>query len=85
MPDGVCPLLIPLVVSDASKWIAGLSEKGVKATGWWKGFNQKLSWDNFPEAKNLKHTLMVLPVHQYLKDEDIDYMIKSIQDVSVTL
>ncbi len=85
LPEGVCPLLFPLKVSDVFKWIRELNTMGIKATRWWEGFNQKLNWDDFPEAKNLKQKLLVLPVHQDLSDEDIDYMVTSIKRVAKSI
>ncbi|MBN2009502.1 DegT/DnrJ/EryC1/StrS family aminotransferase [candidate division KSB1 bacterium] len=84
LPDGVCPLLMPIVVDDVLKWIRELNSMGIKAIRWWEGFNQKLSWEAFPEAKKLKMELLVLPVHQYLNEDDIDYMIDCAQKVAKT-
>jgi len=81
LPDGVCPLLLPLEVPDVFTWIRKLNMAGIKAIRWWEGFNRKLNWDDFPEAKNLKQELLVLPVHQHLSDDDIDYMIASIKKI----
>ena len=82
LPDGVCPLLMPLVVEDVFEWMRELNRFGVKAIRWWEGFNRKLEWQEFPEAKQLKKELLVLPVHQFLSDADIDYMISCIRHTS---
>ncbi|MBN1479176.1 aminotransferase class V-fold PLP-dependent enzyme [candidate division KSB1 bacterium] len=75
LPEGVCPLLMPLVVPDVFKWQRELRRLGIKAIRWWEGFNKKLDWGEFPEAKKLKNELLVLPVHHYLTSDDINYMI----------
>lgn len=82
LPDGVCPLLMPLVVPDVLKWMQELNRSGTKAIRWWEGFNQKLSWEQFPEAKKMKSELLVLPVHQYLNHDDVDYMIRCIRQIA---
>ncbi|MFX0134505.1 MAG: aminotransferase class V-fold PLP-dependent enzyme [Candidatus Hodarchaeota archaeon] len=82
LPEGVCPLLMPLLVPDVFRWKQELNRWGIKAIRWWEGFNKKLSWEQFPEAKKLKNELLVLPVHQYLNHDDVDYMISCIREIA---
>lgn len=85
LPDGVCPLLLPITVLDTRYWIDELNKCAIKSTTWWEGFHRKLNWQNFPEAKYLKQNLVVLPVHQYLNDEDINYIITCVKDIDLKL
>lgn len=78
LPPGVCPLLFPLRVQKLSKWIDGLQKEGIKAISWWDGYHQALSWEEFPEIQKLKRELLALPLHQYLTDMDVEYMVNTI-------
>ncbi len=82
LPDGVCPLFMAVRVEDVFLWMYELNGLGIKAIRWWEGFNKKLDWSEFPHARSLKNGLMVLPVHQFLTPEDIDYMIDGIRKTS---
>jgi dTDP-4-amino-4,6-dideoxygalactose transaminase len=69
LPDGVCPLVFPLLVQERQTWMDMLKARGIDAYPWWAGRHRGCSWDNFPEADHLKQNLLGLPVHQNLSVE----------------
>ena len=72
-PD-VCPLGLPGLVGDKRRWLHRLNRAGVSVSPWWTGFHRGLNWDEFPEARMLKQSLILLPVHQDLTVADIEYI-----------
>jgi dTDP-4-amino-4,6-dideoxygalactose transaminase len=77
LPDGVCPLSFPVIVTNREELMIKLRELSIDAVAWWKGYHKGLKWDEFPEARFLKDNVLTLPVHQDLSDEDVDYIGKS--------
>ena len=75
LPGGVCPLSLPLLVSNRDAYVEVLQAKGIPALPWWAGFHPDgIDWSQFPEACWLKHHLLTLPVHQDLDDRHLDYL-----------
>lgn len=74
LPAGVCPLGLPVVVEGRDAWYAAMQRAGVDAYAWWSGYHRGVEWDAFPEACGLKDRVLVLPVHQQLGVEDIEYV-----------
>ena len=74
LPDGVCPLLMPVLVENPVYWQAELNKKGIAANRWWVGYHRNLNWEGFNEARELKNNLLTLPIHQDLNEKDIAYM-----------
>jgi len=64
LPDGVCPLLFPLIVYNRDETVDQLSKRGVSAIAWWGGFHPAVPWSRHPEAVFLKDHVLALPVHQ---------------------
>jgi dTDP-4-amino-4,6-dideoxygalactose transaminase len=75
LPEGVCPLSLPLLVSNRDACVEALLGRGIPALPWWAGFHQNgVDWSQFPEACWLKHNLLTLPVHQELDERHSDYL-----------
>jgi dTDP-4-amino-4,6-dideoxygalactose transaminase len=74
LPTGVCPLVFPVLVSNRSRWVAELNNRGVSGIAWWSGYHHGLRWDEFTEAHFLKDRLLVLPIHQGLDQSHIEYI-----------
>ena len=73
LPEGMCPLGLPLLVENKMQWCAGLKAAGVAVTPWWLGCHRGLDWTEFPEAIALKSRLILLPVHQDLSPHRMEY------------
>jgi dTDP-4-amino-4,6-dideoxygalactose transaminase len=75
LPDGVCPVSLPLLVSNRDACVETLLGRGIPALPWWAGFHRNgIDWSQFPDACWLKHNLLTLPVHQELDDRHSDYL-----------
>lgn len=72
--DGVCPLVLPVVVDDAVALSRRLGARAIVAPAWWCGFHQGFSWLRYPEAQYLKTHVLALPVHQQLEEDHMDYI-----------
>ena len=73
LPEGMCPLALPILVDDKSRWCNQLNAAGVIVSPWWTGFHRGLDWDEFPEAVALKAQLILLPIHQGLSIRHMAY------------
>jgi len=74
LPDGVCPLYLPVTVDDREAVSIRLNEMGITAVQWWAGFHRAFNWAEFPEAKYLKEHLLAIPIHQQLTQRNINYI-----------
>jgi dTDP-4-amino-4,6-dideoxygalactose transaminase len=82
LPEGVCPVSLPLLVSSRNACVEALQAKGIAALPWWAGFHRdRIDWSQFPEACWLKHNLLTLPVHQELDDRHSDYLAETAAQV----
>ncbi len=78
LPEGVCPLWFPIFVDDPDLISRKLYQHAIVALHWWYGYHRALPQTGFGEACTLKDHLLVLPVHQQLRDRHIDYIISSL-------
>jgi perosamine synthetase len=78
LPEGVCPLSFPLIVSNRDACVRALLTRGIEAFPWWGGFHRNaINWPQFPDACWLKHNLLTLPIHQGLDDQHLSYVAKT--------
>ena len=83
LPPDVCPLQMPILVGDRRQWMEKLLLRGVHAIPWWQDYTRRdLSWHEFPEACYLKDHLLALPVHQGLDPSLLNYVARSVRQVS---
>lgn len=83
LPEGVCPLVMPVLVADPIQWEISLNDKGVLPIRWWKGYHRDLSWEGFPEAQKLKNHLLAFHIDQYLSENQLAHIADSIKEVSL--
>lgn len=74
MPPGVCPLGFPLLVARRRACLDHLAKAGIAAFPWWEGYHRGLDWAEYPEARQLKDHVLVLPVHQQLGPAHMRYI-----------
>lgn len=74
LPPGVCPLHFPVVITERNRVCAKLNEKSIDAIPWWAGYHRELSWKEFDEARFLKDSLLALPIHQDLDENDVEFI-----------
>ncbi len=74
LPDGVCPLVLPVMVENRELAEARLNEMGIYVGQWWAGFHRAFDWSEFPEARYLKEHVLAIPIHQRLNRKHVEYM-----------
>jgi dTDP-4-amino-4,6-dideoxygalactose transaminase len=82
LPDGVCPLGLPVLVDDKRGWCAALNTAGIAVSPWWEGYHRGLDWSEFPDARRLKRHLLLLPVHQQLTARHIDFIAAAVSSLA---
>jgi dTDP-4-amino-4,6-dideoxygalactose transaminase len=81
LPEGVCPLYLPVMVENRERVCRRLNDMGIAAVQWWAGFHRAFDWAKFPEARYLKEHLLTLPMHQQLTDEKMNYIANQISQI----
>jgi perosamine synthetase len=72
LPDGVCPLCLPLRCRDANQLVEYLTQRGLPSVCWWADPHPAVPWQDFPTALQLKREIVVVPVHQELQPPSLD-------------
>jgi len=49
-------------------------KSGIVAIRWWFKYHREIFWKDYPEARFLKDNLMVLPIHQRLTIEHMEFI-----------
>jgi perosamine synthetase len=80
LPDGVCPLCFPIFVGNRKHVCQFLNARSIEAVEWWEGYHRSCTWEEFPDARFLKESLLALPVHQMLSDKHIEYIAASLRE-----
>ena len=78
LPEGVCPLGLPILVHDRNMLFETLYRQGIVSFAFWRGFHPAIDWDLFPEATFLKKHILLLPVHQDLEEKDMEEIAEAI-------
>jgi perosamine synthetase len=74
LPPHVCPLNLPILVSQRDTVIRHLVVRGIAANPWWAGYNRHLNWDDVGDAKHLKDSLLTLPIDQRLSSDHLRHI-----------
>jgi len=74
LPDGCCPLYFVIQVSDPAHCVAALQENDIESFNWWQHMPEIVNWQAYPQARQLKQSLLALPVHQRLTLAQIETM-----------
>jgi len=78
---GACPLFFPIIIENRDGFYKGMREMGIAGHDWWRDFHPAVPWDQFAEAAFLKRSVLGLPVHQELKVDDMERIIKAFEAV----
>lgn len=81
LPEGLCPLCLPVLVEDREAVFRELDERGIAAVRWWSGFHRRFDWAEFPDAHYLKEHLLAIPVHQQLTKKQVEYMAGVLENI----
>lgn len=76
LPDGTCPLVLPVAAANPDAFRRRLAaDPGVGVRQMWPWFHPAVNWDDFPFEASLKRTVFILPVHQSLREQEVDRII----------
>jgi perosamine synthetase len=81
LPEGVCPWILPMYMEDAEALHLKLRAAGIPAVTWGGVRPAGLPKNEFPDAEWLYDNLVFLPVHQSLKQEHLDRMLRVIDRI----
>jgi len=77
LPDGVCPLYLPVRAADRPAATAKLIEHGVRALEVWPVPHPLLDRERFSELEPARRELLALPVHQSLEPRHLDAVVRA--------
>jgi perosamine synthetase len=81
LPEGVCPLYLPVVAADRPRAMADLVERGVRAIEIWPVPHPLLDREAHRELEPLRRGLLALPVHQDLEPWHMAAVARAAKDV----
>ena len=80
LPEGTCPLALPLVAADPDSFRRRLTDgPGLGVKQMWPWLHPAVAWDDFPFEATLKRSVFILPVHQSLQEKEIDRIIVGVR------
>jgi len=71
LPDGAAPHAFPVETDDGATMLRRLADHGIRAFSFWTHHHPLLPATGFPNAAAWRARLVVLPVHQELRPEDL--------------
>jgi dTDP-4-amino-4,6-dideoxygalactose transaminase len=71
LPSGASPFVFPIVSTDKTALLEHLRARGIRALDLWSTPHPALPAADYPVAGTLRTTVVGLPVHQELRDEDL--------------
>jgi perosamine synthetase len=67
-----CPFGVPVAVTDKPGFLRHLAQRGIAGLDFWSVAHSALPGGAFPESDRMRETIVVLPVHQHLRQRDLD-------------
>lgn len=74
LPQGACPLSLPVLVPDKPRVQARLLEDGIQTVNFWSQWHANIPQEAFPEVSFLRRHLLEVPIHQELNREHMEYI-----------
>ena len=74
LPDGVCPLFLPIWVAERGPVMRRLAALGVETFLFGAFSHPRMDSAAFPEAERLREEILCLPVHDQLTERSLDHM-----------
>ncbi|MBW2610581.1 MAG: aminotransferase class V-fold PLP-dependent enzyme [Deltaproteobacteria bacterium] len=78
LPSGVCPVNFPIIIKKRDKLRRKLLNFGIPTIRWWSKYHRSLQWNKYPEACYLKDNILVLPIHQGLNEQHMEFIANSL-------
>jgi len=82
LSEGVCPLGLPLVAEDRDGWRDQLLRRGVNVRTYWEQLPPAVDPAHFPDAAWLRDRILVLPVHQGLPSDGVEWLARLLPSLS---
>ncbi len=79
LPDGVCPLCLPVVSDDAPSLQEHFARRGIGTELFWSEFHPACPAGDFPDATFLKTHVLALPIHQDLDSPALEHVVAAIR------
>lgn len=74
LPVGVCPLGLPLLAEDRDQYRDRLLSHGVNVRTYWEHLPAGVDLEQFPDAAWVSDRILVLPVHQRLPSDHVEWL-----------
>lgn len=71
LEEGVVPLFLPYFVHDRTETLVRLQARGIEPFIFGMFFHPAMPDADFPEARRLRESLLCLPIHHDLRDDDL--------------
>jgi dTDP-4-amino-4,6-dideoxygalactose transaminase len=81
LKEGVCPLFYPLPVRNKDNVMNYLKNKSMETINFWSWEHPLIKKGDFPEADRLRESIVELPIHQDIHEEDLTYMCSTIKNM----
>ncbi len=79
LPDGVCPLMFPVLAQEPEWFVQHLRRRGIQSELYWRYFQPGFPENDFPVEADLKRRLLALPVHQNLDHDALEALIEAVR------
>ena len=83
VPEGVCPLFFPVLVSDKHGTAERLRARGVDALEFWNDSSEPGGHEMGPDAQFLRRHVLELPIHQDLTPRHIDHIARQMSGLGL--
>jgi hypothetical protein len=78
LPEGACPLFVPMLVDDKPAAAAALRDRGIQALEFWNTGASAAAQDEGDGARFLRRHVLGLPVHQDLSPRQTSYVAETV-------
>ena len=84
LPDGICPLFFPILVSDKPAAARAMRQRGVDALEFWND-SMDSGMEMSDDARFLRAHVLELPIHQDLTPRHIAYIARQVSALSLEM
>ncbi|MGH7410370.1 MAG: GNAT family N-acetyltransferase, partial [Candidatus Methylomirabilis sp.] len=81
LPDGVCPLFLPVLVEDNQRVCTAMIARKISAGGFWSWFPPAVPVEEFPDTVFLRKHVLELQVHQDLNTRHLEQTAEHLREV----
>ena len=81
LPDGVCPLNMPVLIDDRDRIAAQMVAEGIAVTPWWAGYHRDVDFTPFPEERHLKDHILALPLYAGLQPRHLQRIVARLTEL----